>query len=305
VSLRCPTPSWGWWRLFAEMRRGSVNPSSHPGGLRQNKPKTTTLCSYVLTMAVAMVAAVAINQSSVDGKRSGTSPAPPPAESPSRRPPLLIRRIHIRPCIERLYRGSQAKKNSPVTATPRRWIERDTGQNSVQRGSPRWIVGLTNLLAGILLLVSVFFDWVHIAIGNVVQASVSGAGTVSVTKPDDPQLQGYVAQSLEQAVGHGGLWVAVIGVLIVAAAAAYLWLIPHAEAAIAVAVLGGIGAIFCLSCAFNVQTVFREALDVNYVHYSLGSGVVVACCMTVLLTMLGVAAFVLDCVDAGVDMTRR
>jgi hypothetical protein len=188
-----------------------------------------------------------------------------------------------------------------VTATPRRWIGRDTGRTRVQRGSPRWIVGLINFGAAILLVVSVFLDWVHLTIGGIVHASVSGAGTVSVTKPHDPELQRYVAHSLGQVVSHSGLWVAVIGVLIVAANAAYLWLVPHAEAAIAVAVLAGIGAAFCLSCAFNVQRVFRETLNLEYAHYSLGFGVVVACIVTVSLTVLGVAAFVLDCVDVDVD----
>jgi hypothetical protein len=190
-----------------------------------------------------------------------------------------------------------------VPATPRRWLERDTGQTGVQRGSPRWMVGLTILVAGFLLVVSVFLDWVHIAIGggaySIVQASVSGAGTVSVTKPqDDPEFQRYAAQSLEHVVSHSGVWVAVIGILIVAAGAAYLWLPPRAEAALAVAVLAGIGAVFCLSCAFNVRRIFREALDLNYAHYSLGFGVVVACTLTVILTVLGVTAFVLDCITA-------
>jgi hypothetical protein len=69
------------------------------------------------------------------------------------------------------------------------------------------MVGLTILVAGFLLVVSVFLDWVHIAIGgraySIVQASVSGAGTVSVTKPqDDPEFQRYAAQSLEHVVSH-------------------------------------------------------------------------------------------------------
>ncbi len=46
--------------------------------------------------------------------------------------------------------------------------------------------------------------------------------------------------------------------------------------------------------AFNVRKMFSEALDLYYAHYSLGFGVVVACTMTVVLTALGVAAFVLD-----------
>ena len=165
------------------------------------------------------------------------------------------------------------------------------------------MVGLANLVAGILLVVSVFLDWVHIAIGGeayrIVPASVSGAGTVSVIKPqDDPEFQRYAAQSLEHVVSHSGVWVAVIGVLIVAAGAVYLWLPPRAEAALAVAVLAGIGAVFCLSCALNVRRIFREALDLNYAHYSLGFGVVVACTLTVILTVLGVTAFVLDCITA-------
>lgn len=173
----------------------------------------------------------------------------------------------------------------------------------MQRGSTLWIIGLTILVAGVLLVVSVFLDWAHIAIGDrsgsIVQASVSGAGTVSVTVPqDDPELQRYAAQSLEHVVSHSGLWVAVIGVLIVAAGAAYLWLLPRAEAALAVAVLAGTGAVFCLSCAFNVRRIFREVLDLSYAHYSLGIGVLVACGLTLILTVLGVTAFVLDCIAA-------
>ena len=186
-----------------------------------------------------------------------------------------------------------------MTATLRRWLEGDPGQAHIQRGSLRWIVGLTILVAAILLVVSVFLDWVHIAIGGVVQASVSGAGTVSVTKPqDNPELQRYAAQSLEAVVSHSGVWVAVIGVLIVAVDAGYLWLLPRVEAAIAVALLAGIGAVFCLSCPFNVRRVFRAAFDLNYVHYSLGFGVVVACSMTVILTGLGTTAFILDSIAA-------
>jgi hypothetical protein len=71
-------------------------------------------------------------------------------------------------------------------------------------------------------------------------------------------------------------------------------------------VLAGIGAVCCLSCAFNVQEGFpRSSLDVNYAHYSVGFGVVLACSMTVLLMVLGVTAFVLECVDFGVDAPRR
>ena len=106
-------------------------------------------------------------------------------------------------------------------------------------------MGLAILVAGLLLAVSVFLDWGHIAIGagsnSIVQAAVSGAGTVSVTMPQaDPEFERYAAQSLEHVVSHSGVWVAVIGVLIVAAGAVYLWLLPRAEAALAVAVLAGV-----------------------------------------------------------------
>ena len=161
------------------------------------------------------------------------------------------------------------------------------------------MVGLTILVAGFVLVVSVFLDWVHIAIGggaySIVQASVSGAGTVSVTMPQgDPEFERYAATSLEHVISHSGLWVAVLGVLIVAAGAAYLWLLPRAEAGIAVAVLAGIGFVSCLSYALNVRRSLGEALGLDYGHFSLGFGVVVACIMTVVLMALGVAAFVLD-----------
>jgi hypothetical protein len=185
-----------------------------------------------------------------------------------------------------------------------RWLQRDTGPARVQGGSPRRIVGLTILVAGLLLVVSVFLDWGHMAIGggsdSIVQASVSGAGTVSVTMPqDDPEFQRYAARSLEHVVSHSGVWVAVIGVLIVAAGAAYLWLLPREETAIAVVVLAGIGSAFCLSYAFNVRRIFGEALSLNYAHYSPGFGVVVACTTTVILIALGMAAFVSERIAAG------
>ena len=186
-----------------------------------------------------------------------------------------------------------------MTATASRWPRRNTGPARVQRGSPRWIVGLPILVAGLLLVVSVFLDWGHVAIGgrsnSIAQAAVSGAGTVSVTMPQgDPEFERYAAKSLEHVVSHSGLWLAVIGVLIVAAGAAYLWLLPREETAIAVAALAGIGFVSCLSYALNVRRSLSEALGLDYGHYSLGFGVVIACTMTVVLMALGVAAFVLD-----------
>jgi hypothetical protein len=166
------------------------------------------------------------------------------------------------------------------------------------------------MVAGLLLVVSVFLDWGHIAIGggsdSIVQASVSGAGTVSVTVPhDDPEFERYGAQSVEHVMSHSGVWVAVIGVLIVAAGAAYLWLRPRAEAAIAVTVLAGIGSVFGLSYALNVREMFSEVLDLSFAHSSLGFGLIVACTMTVALTALGVAAFVLERLAVQAAATDR
>src|SRR5579884_695222 len=182
---------------------------------------------------------------------------------------------------------------------PSRWLRRDTGQARIERGSPRWIVGLAILIAGLTLLVSVFLDWGRITIGersnSIAQISVSGAGGVSVTMPqDDPEFERYVAKSLEHVVSHRGLWVAVIGVLVVAAGAAYLCRLHREEAAVGVVVLAGIASALCLSAAFNLRRIFGEAFDVNVGHYSLGIGLVVACCATICLIALGVAALVLE-----------
>jgi hypothetical protein len=176
---------------------------------------------------------------------------------------------------------------------PSRWLrQRDTGLGRIQRGSPPWIVGLTIIVGGLVLVGSVFLDWGHLAIGGG-QVAVSGTGTVLVTVPHgDPEIERYNAQSLENVVSHSGVWVAVVGLLIVAGGAAYLWLLPREATAIAVAVLAGIGSLVCLSYAFNVRRIFGEACCLNDAHYSLGVGVVVACTTTVVLTALGVAAFV-------------
>ncbi|MDA3641375.1 hypothetical protein [Mycobacterium xenopi] len=177
--------------------------------------------------------------------------------------------------------------------------QRDTGLARIERGSPPWIVGLSILVAALLLVVSVFLDWAHIAIGprvnSIAQASVSGAGTVSVTGPqDDPEFERYVAQSLQHAANPSGVWVAVIGVLIIAAGVAYLRLALRAESALAVAALASIGSALCLPDALNVRRAFGESLGSDYAHYSPGFGLILACTMTVALVALGVAGFALE-----------
>jgi hypothetical protein len=194
---------------------------------------------------------------------------------------------------------SSTENNGCVTETPSGRRRRDTGHAGVQRASPRRIVGLAIIGAGLLLVVSVFLDWGHIAIGggsdSILRASVSGAGTVSVDVPqDDPGFERDAAQSLEHLVSHRGVWAAVLGVLVVAAGVAYLRLRPRAEAAIAVAVLGGVGSVIGLSYALDLRGMFSEALDLGYAHYSPGFGVVLACTVAAILIPLGVAAFVLE-----------
>lgn len=232
---------------------------------------------------------------------AGDRPKPMPAWTTCTN--IVHKHVHkhiVRKSAQRRLDGRRwAQDNDYVTATPRRWLQCDTGQARVRRGSPRWIVGLTILGAGLLLVVSVFLGWGRIAIGgesnSIVQASVSGAGTVSVTMPqDDPEFERYAAQSLEQVVSHSGVWVAVIGILIIAAGAVYLWRRPRTEAAIAVAVLASIGSVFCLSTALDVRGMFDEALDSSYAHYWPGFGLIFACTMTVVLTALGGTAFVLE-----------
>jgi hypothetical protein len=169
----------------------------------------------------------------------------------------------------------------------------------VEGRSPQRAVGLAILVAGLLLILSVFLEWGHIAIGaephSLAQASVSGAGTVAITMPqDDPEFERYAAKSLEHVVSHGGLWVAIIGVLIIAAGAAYLWLPPREEAAIAVALLASIASVLCLASALNVRRIFGDAFDVAAAHYSLGYGLALACITTIVLIALGVAGFALD-----------
>jgi hypothetical protein len=103
--------------------------------------------------------------------------------------------------------------------------------------------------------------------------------------------RGVVAEEDADRVGP-----VVIGVLVVAAGVAYFRLRPRAEAAIAVAVLGGVGSVIGLSYALDLRGMFSEALDLGYAHYSPGFGVVLACTVAAILIPLGVAAFVLECI---------
>lgn len=179
------------------------------------------------------------------------------------------------------------------------WLRPDTGLPGVKSRSPQRAVGLAMLIAGLLLTLSVFLEWGRITIGaeanSLAQASVSGAGTVSITMPqDDPEFERYAAKSLEQVVSHGGVWVAIIGVLIIAAGAVYLWLSPREEAAIAVALLAGIGSVLCVASALNVRRIFGDAFDVAAAHYSLGYGLALACITSIVLIGLGVAGYALE-----------
>jgi hypothetical protein len=186
-----------------------------------------------------------------------------------------------------------------MTAALSRWLQRDASHARIERGSRRWAVGLTIVIAGFLLAVSVFLDWAHITVGRgtsmIAQVSVSGAGTVSVTMPqDDPEFEHYAAQSLGHIVSHSGVWVVAIGVLTVAAGATYLWLRPRTEAAIVVTGLAVIGSVLCFSNALNVKRMFNEVLDSSYAHYSPAFGMIVASALAVILTALGVTALVLE-----------
>ncbi|EUA13869.1 hypothetical protein I553_6988 [Mycobacterium xenopi 4042] len=58
-----------------------------------------------------------------------------------------------------MYRASQRQNNDEVTAMRSRRPQRDTGRARIERGSPPWIVGLSILVAALLLVVSVFLDW--------------------------------------------------------------------------------------------------------------------------------------------------
>ncbi|TSE01138.1 hypothetical protein FOS14_05180 [Skermania sp. ID1734] len=176
-------------------------------------------------------------------------------------------------------------------ATPRSESDRDTSADSRARPRQQRVLGLTMIGGGLLLLISVFLPWGHVAIGGpqaIMTASVSGTGTVTVSVGDgDASLEHHVADYLNPMMNHLGWWVLVIAVLIVVAGAFYLWSPARLEAAIVVTVLGAIGAAMCLFYAVHIRESLSEALDVSSGDGRPGYGVVLACILTVLLTALG------------------
>jgi fructose-specific phosphotransferase system IIC component len=90
-------------------------------------------------------------------------------------------------------------------------------------------------------------------------------------------------------------WIALaLGIVALLAGAAYLWLPQRKIAAVAVAVLGAIAGVICVSHFFDVRATFGNPPNLADVNFSPGAGLVAACILSFSVTALGVWAYITE-----------
>ena len=184
------------------------------------------------------------------------------------------------------------------------WLQsiRDTGAGHVVRGSSRWVSGVAIIAAGVVLLLSTFMAWGH-TVSAGFRISLSGLGFVSVTAPEgDEQVAAFITRQLQDEVSSAahnpGVWALVVALIVVVAGAAYLWTKWRSQAALTVAVTSAIEFLVCVSNAASVGAMMGYAASRGE-DYAIGFGLLLACGVTLVLTGLGITAFVFERVSIG------
>ncbi len=183
------------------------------------------------------------------------------------------------------------------------------GPGPVERGSTRWTVGIAMLALSVVLALTSFTEWAHMTYagsssssGQVkVSAAMSGFGSVSVTVPGiQGAAQRHAAERGEAAALEAegpnapGIAVLTIGLLMAAAALAYLRTPRRAAAAGVVVGLSALGLMNGIWRIANPRQMFNDPAGWNSAHYSPGFGLVVATVVSLALIGLGVYALVLE-----------
>jgi hypothetical protein len=169
------------------------------------------------------------------------------------------------------------------------------------------IFGLVISGCGVALIVASFATWgrvraaVTTADGAVGSASVSfpGLGDPSLTlslSEGGTSVNGKIDTPLLHALHNTNPgWISLaLGIVAIIAGAAYLWLRQRLIVAVAVAVLGGISWVICISYILDVRSTFSDPPGLADINFSPGAGLVAACVLSFALAAAGITAAVIQ-----------
>jgi hypothetical protein len=162
------------------------------------------------------------------------------------------------------------------------------------------VAGLAIVILGAALLLSTFLDWGSTTLSDYTM-TMNGFGSVHVSGPDHSMssfMQQQLEDEVESAVHSPGVWVALFGVVAIAAGAAFMWTAWRTPASIAVMVLGGIAFLVCIGNLINLAAMMGNTASYGG-DYRVGFGLLAACALTLALIGVGITAFVLERMALG------
>jgi hypothetical protein len=166
-------------------------------------------------------------------------------------------------------------------------------------------LGVLIAASGLALVVAAFVPWAKARQVGTDQGAVVSA-TASFPGLGEPRISGTysdgaiagnmnVNSPLFQLHNTDPGWIALaLGIVAVLAGAAYLWLPQRKIAAIAVAILGCIGGVICVSHFFDVRATVGNPPNLADVNFSPGAGLVAACLLSFAVAGLGVWAYMVE-----------
>jgi hypothetical protein len=169
------------------------------------------------------------------------------------------------------------------------------------------ILGLVISGCGVALIVASFATWGRVRAagttldGAVGSATVSfpGLGGPSLTlnfSEDGTSVHGKIDTPLLHSLHNTNPgWISLaLGIVAIIAGVAHLWLRQRLIVAVAVAVLGGISGVVCISHILDVRSTFSDPPGLADINFSPGAGLVAACVLSFALAAVGIIAAVIQ-----------
>ena len=167
------------------------------------------------------------------------------------------------------------------------------------------VVGIVTAASGVALVAASFWTWGRASwqfdMGDVVYGSKSvsfpglGKPNMSVKLSGDGTTVNGNVESPELNALHNTNpgWIALaLGIVAIIAGIAYLWIRQRMPLAVAVAVLGAIAGVLCLSNTLDIAGTFGNPPGLARSDFSPGPGLVVACVLSFVLAGVGIVAAV-------------
>ncbi|MBS9535765.1 DUF2510 domain-containing protein [Mycobacterium sp. M1] len=168
-------------------------------------------------------------------------------------------------------------------------------------------IGLAMAAGAVTLIAASFTTWCR-ARGPYTDLHGMGSVTLSFPGMGSPTASGTftdgtVSGTVTNLASSGGVflpsntnpgWVSlVLGIVVLIAALAYLWLPQRKYVAAAVAAVSASAAVLCISHLFDIRGTFGDPADVAGMDFSVGGGLAVACLVSFGLAILGTAAYLM------------